>query len=137
MSYGERYDYIHDPVITLKLINLRDEIANATDEDLLGLFTGSFTAMPKLSGWTFVYTAENSNHDVYTNSVTIPEITNSYGTADNWLPIPEGYAFTSVVLSYDGELDLSHSSETDSTTTVWLMKNISLRRYDSIPYAFT
>ena len=133
-KYGERYDYIHDPVITLKLINLRDEIANATDEDLLGLFTGSFTAMPKLSGWTFVYTAENSNHDVYTNSVTIPEITNSYGTADNWLPIPEGYAFTSVVLSYDGELDLSHRSETDSTTTVWLMKNISLRRYDSIPY---
>ena len=133
-KYGERYDLIHNPKITLKLINLKNEIANATDEQLLALFTGKFTAMPKLSGWTFVYTAENSKHEKYTNSVTIPEITNNSGVEDTWLPLPEGYAFTSVVLSYDGEFDLSHKSETDTNNTIWLMKNILLKRYDNIPY---
>ena len=133
-KYGEKFDYIHNPEITLKLINKNNEIANANDEQLLALFTGGFTAMPKLSGWTFVYTAENSKHEKYTNSVTIPEITAVAGEKKIWLPLPEGYAFTSVVLSYDGEFDISHSSENDTKDTIWLMKYIDLRRYDDIPY---
>ncbi len=140
-DYDKGYDYIHNPEITLKLLNAGTptvdgtfKFENITDDQMIAFFTGEFTAMPKLSGWTFNYTAENKEHDVYTNSVTIPEITDEEGVTDHWLPLPEGYAFTSVKLSYDGEFDLSHVDENDTEARVWLMKGLVVHRNPDIPF---
>ena len=138
---GKGYDYIHNPEITLKLLNAGTPTVNGTypfknitNDQMIAFFTGEFTAMPKLSGWTFIYSAENREHDVYTNSITIPEITDENGVKDCWLPLPDGYAFTSVKLSYDGEFDLRFVDENDTATIVWLMEDIVVHRNDDIPF---
>ena len=139
-DYGSRYDSIHNPEITLKLLNAGDPmkggvpIENITNDQMIAFFTGEFTAMPKLSGWIFTYTAENKEHNVYSNTVTIPEITDEKGIKDCWLPLPEGYAFTSVKLSYEGEFDVSHKDENDKATRIWLMNDIVVHRNDDIPF---
>ena len=137
-QYGERYDYIHDPEITLKLLNPvangDSALANISEDQMIAFLSGEFTAMPRLSGWTFSYTAKNSAQQEYTNTVTIPAITDPDGVFDNWLPLPEGYAFTSVKLSYNGDADLSHESEADTNTVIWLMRDIKIRRSSDIPW---
>ena len=139
-TYGTRFDSVHDPEITLKFNMSRSgvisstRLVNITDEQMIAFFTGEFTAMPRLSGWTFNYTAENKEHDIYTNSVTIPEITEEKGVTDKWLPLPDGYAFTSVKLSYIGEFDLKHDDENDTKTNIWLMKDLKVHRNDEIPF---
>ncbi len=139
-TYETRYDSVHDPEITLKLKKDTSgavgstNLVNITNDQMIAFFTGEFTAMPRLSGWTFNYSAENKEHDIYTNSVTIPEITDEKGVKDCWLPLPDGYAFTSVKLSYSGDFDLSHDDENDTKTVIWLMKDLIVHRNDEIPF---
>ncbi|MCR4768213.1 MAG: Cna B-type domain-containing protein [Saccharofermentans sp.] len=139
-KYGKTYDLIHNPEITLKFKDAANAInggayfRNITADQLIAFFTGEFTAMPELSGWVFTYTAENKDHEVYTNTVTIPEITDENGVRDFWLPLPEGYAFTSVKLAYNGEYKAGHVDENDTRTRVWLMKDLSVHRNDEIPF---
>lgn len=137
---GRTYNEIHNPEITLKLkdaanaINGGAKIQNITNEQMIAFLTGRFTAMPKLSGWVFNYTAENKDHEVYSNSVKIPKITDENGITDYWLPLPEGYAFTSVKLAYDGEYRLRSEDMADTVTSIWLMRDIEIHRNDEIPF---
>ncbi len=140
-AYGERYDKIHNPKISLYFKNAGGSdlrygriIYNIRDRQMLAFFTGEFTAMPKLSGWKVTYSAMNSEQEVYTNTVTIPEITDENGVAKKWLPIPEGYAFTSTSFSYDGEFDLSHKDENDTNTQIWLIKDIKVNNNSKVPF---
>lgn len=137
---GRTYNDIHNPEITLMFkdaanaINGGAKIQNITNDQMIAFFTGRFTAMPKLSGWVFNYTAENKDHKVYSNSVKIPKITDENGIRDYWLPLPEGYAFTSVKLSYDGEYQLRSDDMDDAITRIWLMSDIEIHRNDEIPF---
>ena len=137
---GMTYDLIHDPVITLRFIDAGNatnggaNFQNINNDQMIAFFTGEFTAMPKLSGWVFHYTAENKAHEVYSNSVKIPEIKAEEGIKKCWLPLPEGYAFTSVKLSYDGEFRLRPENEDDTVTRIWLMNDIVVHRNDDIPF---
>ena len=141
-EYGTRYDHVHDPKIYLNLcnagggypLNFGGRIWYIRDNQMAAFLTGEFTALPKLSGWTVTYSAKNSEQEVYTNTITIPEITDKNGVTKNWLPLPEGYAFTGVYFAYEGEFDLSHKDENDTTTEIWLVKDIKVHRNSKIPY---
>ena len=141
-EYGTRYDHVHNPKIYLKLCNAGDgspinwggRIWNIYDSQMVAFLTGEFTALPKLSGWTVTYSAKNKEQEVYTNTITIPEITDENGVTKNWLPLPEGYAFTGVYFAYEGEYDLSHKDENDTTTEIWLVKGIRVHRNSKVPY---
>ena len=147
-DYGERQDDILNPVINLTISQnkqsydrywnsssnsfdtyTRSTLDGIDSNQLIAFLTGEFTAMPKLAGWTFEYTTKDHPEGLeYTVPGDIPEA----GRTEQ-IPLADGDCFTSLKLKYDGYADLSHDSETDTKTVIWMMRNIKLKRMTTNP----
>ena len=136
--YGERRDTIHDPVIDIWMETTKSpggagftSLTGIDNSQALAFLTGGFTAMPKLAGWYFEYTTKDHGDAVQTYTIAgdIP----AEGRAEQ-IPLAAGDCFTSLRLRYNGDADLSHDSETDTRTVLWLMKGIEYRRLETNPF---
>ncbi|MBO7364856.1 MAG: hypothetical protein J6U26_05965, partial [Lachnospiraceae bacterium] len=126
--YGEKRDFILDPEITLDL--LAEGITGFPEDAGVSLLTGGFTALPLLEGWKITYTTALNGTEtfVYTVGGVIPEEGRRVQ-----LPLAEGDAFTSLKLSYDGEVSLAHTGLSDTASEIWLLKDIEVRTPDANP----